>query len=516
MRRHAPTLGLAAIVAVAALVPLYGDSRSSPLSHPEWARMLLRAIHPSVVLEASTQASDVFSMLSWRDRLTYRADRYYRAEKIDVANEGDVSCVTGSGGPGEVSYRLGIVRPGRYRVRARLRGAGPQSVVAQVAKIEQETPLSTFNLPAAPTMSWVDVGQSRLEPGSYVASFLVPSDSCLANFEVVPPCLQPIEPIGGWKPRNVTLASDLAVTMLKALDLESELPPAAAALERSGLEFEIDETTGRPQAIQAAAGPELSWLRGGSSGTRAFLMMTVPEDGLYNVAVLGRFTATQRWGLDSCYEAMLCPSEETEGLRWRSIATLELMAGRHFLSVDLAPESIIARVKIERKKNGVEDYIGTLRRVGFDPGPEGPVTRRLASDAIDFLRERVAATRGIGRCSDIDFDLEPPLTRTADAGGRLAPVQTSQTAAQPETGTGPQPGSGIVTDPGPSPTPVATATPEPPITVIPTPTIPPPTPTLPPATATPPTPVPPTPPPATPTPPTPVPTPPCATPPCPI
>jgi len=515
MRRHAPTFGLAAIAAVAALVPLYGDIRSSPVSHPEWARMLLRAIHPAVVLDPSTQASQVFSMLSWRDRLTYRADRYYRAEKIDLTRDGETACVTGSGGPGEVSYRLGIVRPGRYRVRAQLRGAGPEKVVAQVASLDDAAPLATFNIPAAPVMSWVDVGQSRLAPGGYVASFLVPSDSCLANFEIVPPCLQSIEPIGGWKPRAVTQASDVAVTILKALELESELPPAAAATEHSGLDFEIDETTGRPQAIQASAGPEASWLRGGSAGTRAFLMLSVPHDGLYNVAALGRFKTAQRWGLDSCYEAMLCPSEEAEGLRWRSIATLPLMAGRHFLSVDLAPESIVARVKIEQKKNGVEDYIGTLKRLGFDAGPEGPVHRKLAADAVDFLRTKASAIYAAARCSDIDFDLAPPLTRTAEAAGRAQPMQLASNPPG-ETGEGLPPVAAPATDPGLPPF-VSTPTPEPP--VVATPTLPPATPTLPvptPPTPTLPTPTPPTPTPPTPTPPTPVPTPPCASPPCPI
>jgi len=504
LNRYA-SVGLGAVVAAAVLVPLYAEIRASRVSHPEWARMLVRAIHTTEVVEASTQASQVFAILSWRESLSYRADRYFRGEKVTVSTEGENTCVSGAGATGEVAYRLGIVRAGYYRIRARTRGASAQPLVAQLARADG-SPVATYDVVPAPILGWSDAraragAPRRFSPGGYVASFLVPPGTCLANVEVVPPCLQPIEPLGGWKPRAVTIASDVAATLLKATDLESELPPAATAREHPGSDFDIDESTGQPQAILAAAGPEMSWLKGGVTGTRGLLMVTIPEDGLYNVSVLGRFPSAQRWGLDSCFETLLCPTGEKDGLRWRSIASLSMMAGRHLLSVDLAPDSIVARIKLERKKSAPEDYLATLRRLGFDAGPEGPVTRKLAQDALGFLKARLSVPEAKG-CTDAQFTFPPePGARAGDQFALAQPAQpASAPAAPPNAGPGLPPIAPPSIDPGPLSSP---PTPEPPPPDPGTPV--PPTPVAP--TIAPPTPIPTTPTPPTPTPPTPTPTP---------
>src|SRR4030042_2562587 len=82
------TLVLAAVVGAAALVPLFGDPRSTPVTHPLWARMLLRSLDMTDAVRASTQASQVFATLAWRDSLSYPADRYLRAEGVGAREEG--------------------------------------------------------------------------------------------------------------------------------------------------------------------------------------------------------------------------------------------------------------------------------------------------------------------------------------------------------------------------------------------------------------------------------------------
>jgi hypothetical protein len=513
LNRYA-SVGLSIAVGAAVLVPLYGEIRASRVSHPEWARMLVRAIHTTEVVDATTQASQVFGILSWRQSLSYRADGYFHGEKVAVSSEGENTCVSGDGATGEVSYRLGIVRAGHYRVRARSRGVPSAPLVGQLTKTDA-SPVATYDVVPAPVIGWSDArpragAPRRLSVGGYVVSFLVPPNTCLSHVEVVPPCLQPIEPLGGWKPKAVTMASDIAATLLKAADLESELPPAATAMEHPGADFDVDDSTGTPLAIQAAAGPEMSWLRGGAAGTRGLLIVTIPEDGLYNMSVLGRFPTAQRWGVDSCFETLLCPTGEKDGLRWRSITSLSLMAGRHLLSVDLAPESIVARVKLERKKSAAEDYIGTLRRLGFDPGPEGPVSRKLAQDALGFLKSKLAAASETQRCTDVEFVFPPePGARAGDTFALTQPVQPPP-VAPPNAGPGLPPIPPPAIDPGPLSSPPSTPEPPPPDPGPPPPTA---APTAPPLPTIPPT--PPTPTPPTPTPPTPVPTPPCSSPPCP-
>src|SRR6185369_15893238 len=99
-------------------------------------------------------------------------------------------------------------------------------VTVQISKFGDAKPITSFEMTSPAFLGWVDGPPARLDAGGYAASFVVPSGHCLSQVEIAPPCLDPIEPPGGWQPRSTTLASDVAVTALKALDLESELPPA--------------------------------------------------------------------------------------------------------------------------------------------------------------------------------------------------------------------------------------------------------------------------------------------------
>src|SRR5258708_4773623 len=111
MVRTLRTLSLLTVVAVAALLPLFGDPRPSPVTHPEWARMLLRAL---ALLQPSggfaDQASQVFTTLSGRDSLSYRADRYVKADGIEVLDE--PRRVRAKGAVGGSTYPLAVARGG--------------------------------------------------------------------------------------------------------------------------------------------------------------------------------------------------------------------------------------------------------------------------------------------------------------------------------------------------------------------------------------------------------------------
>ncbi len=68
--------------------------------------------------------------------------------------------------------------------------------------------------------------------------------------EIAPPCVNAIEPPGGWSPTAVTTTQDLAVTALKAIDIEHELPPAATRIEITGDQFQVEAPA---QAVEERA-----------------------------------------------------------------------------------------------------------------------------------------------------------------------------------------------------------------------------------------------------------------------
>jgi hypothetical protein len=424
MASRLKTVALVTIVAAAALVPLFGDPRVTPVTHPIWARMLLRALEMNEAVRASTHASEIFSTLSWRDSLSYPADRYVRGDGVTVRERGGLRVVASSEGTGQVVYPLAVVRGGDYQIRVRLAGAPDRPATAEIVPMGGAAAPKTFTFVPPASADWVRGGLAHLDPGTYTATLLLPQGSSLEYVEVAPPCLNPIEPVGGWKPTDPTTADDVAVTALKAMDAESELPPADMRLERSGGDFQVEA----PAAAVTAPGQgfEALTLKAGGKGLRAVLTLDLPEAGLYTLWAYGVTGTGQRWLADACRKAILCPSE---GPGWRVVMSQPFGAGRHTFAVALADGAVVERVRLERKKERVTDYVATLRRLGFDPGPDGPVSWDKAMAAMRFIQDQRRA-RLAHLCGDVV--LPEPGGSIAQVAQAAAPASaTSAAGANP-------------------------------------------------------------------------------------
>lgn len=409
------TAALGTIVAAVALVPLFGDPRLTPVTHPIWARMLLLALEMNEAVRASTRASQVFSALSWRDSLAFPADQYVRGDSVTVRERGGVRMVAANEGTGQVVYPLTVVRGGDYQMRVRLAGAPDRPATAEIVRIGGAASLKTLTFVPPGSADWVRAGPAYLEPGAYTATLLLPQGSSLEYVEVAPPCLNPIEPVGGWKPAAPTTVEDVAVTMLKAMDVEGELPPADTPLERTGGDFQV-EASSAPVAAPGQ-GFERLILKAARNGLTAVLTLDLPEAGLYTLSAYGVTGTGQRWLADGCRKAILCPSE---GAGWRVVMSQSFGAGRHTLAVALADGAVIERVRLERKKERVTDYVATLRRLGFDPGPDDPVSWDKAVAAMRFIQDQRRAVPA-RLCGDLVLpELVGSSPQVAEAGPAAA------------------------------------------------------------------------------------------------
>ncbi len=389
MTHAGKTAGLVGVVVAAALIPLYGDPRPSAVSHAEWARLLLRGLD---LLEPASrlgdQASVAFRALSGRDSLSLRSDRYVQGRGVEPVGATGDRRVRATAGVGEVTYALAVARPGEYRLRLRLAGDPATPAEAEVSSVGAG-PKQTFSVVPGAMPGWVDAGAIRLTPGAYNASVLLPQGAELAWIELAPPCVNPIEPRGGWKATSVAQTEDVALTVLRALDLESELPPAAPPIELLGSDFRLEEST-----IQAIpVGLDDSALRAGPRGSKAVVMADLPEAGLYTLSFFGTKGGGQSWGADQCRRAVLCPDVESVA-KWHTILSGEFSTGLHTFRAVLGAGAVVERLKLERKKDKASDYVGTLRRLGLELGPDGPVARERADEAWQFVRGR--------RASDVD------------------------------------------------------------------------------------------------------------------
>jgi hypothetical protein len=393
MAKRIPMTLLAAAASLAAILPLRGDPRNAPVTHPEWARMLLRALDVPDAVRATPRASHAFAALSWKTSLAFRGDDYATADHVEVADAGRVVATTPSG---TVNYPLSIVRPGDYRLRILAAGDPAAVVTAEIRPFGKSEAEATFEVTPAAAFRWIEAGTTHLDPGAYTASLLLPPGTRVEHVEVEPPCVNAVEPRGGWRATAIVETADLAVTALQAVDGESELPPAASPIEIAADRFQSEEP--RTQAI--AAGQTYETLLAGRDGLRAWTMFDVPEPGLYTLSVFGMKGAGVRFLTDHCLKAILCPSPQERGPEWWVVNTTLLAGGRHALAVNLGAGSAIGRIRLERKKDTDADYVATLGRLGFDVGPEGRVSRPKAIAAMEWIGGRRRQSARVS-CGDV-------------------------------------------------------------------------------------------------------------------
>lgn len=424
------TLVLVAVVGAAALVPLFGDPRSTPVTHPLWARMLLRSLDMTDAVRASSQASQVFATLAWRDSLSYPADRYLKAEGASLREQGGQPVLAAADGPAEVSYALAVAHAGDYQFRARISGDPGAPAAAEVKRLAGGPAVKSFTLLPASETGWVFAGSAHLDPGAYTAQILLPAGGTLSQVEIAPPCVNPIEPPAGWQATAVTTTHDLAVTAIRAIDVEYELPPAATPIEVSGEQFQVEAPFEAVEERAKATGFDALVLRAGRDGLRAVVSFELPEAGVYTVSALGTPGTGQRWLADGCRKATVCPGS---GSSWRPVMSQTFSAGRHTLVLTLGEGATIEGLRIEQKKSEASDYVATLRRLGFDPGPDGPVSRAKALDAMRFVREQHRRLLG-DLCGDVPLQ-EPPTALPTQVAG-ASPIAPTQPPAEPPRGGG--------------------------------------------------------------------------------
>jgi len=439
------------IVAAALLVPLYANPFSMPVSHAEWGRMLVRALDMEEALPARAQASLIFTLLSWKSSLSFGADQYATAEGVTLTTERGHRTLRAVEGGAEVSYRLAILRSGDYRLRLQIAGDPSAPVASEIASPENPAPLYRF-APVSPgkVTTWLDVGATHLDRGQYLTTLGLPKGTTLEHIEFGPPCLSPIEPPRGWRATDPLSSSDLAVTAVEALNLESQLPPAEAPIEIPGSQFVVTAGSAALTLPAAALGPEATWLKAGSQGLRAVVVVDIGAEGLYTLESYGGTGRGQRWLADACRKAVICPSAEQSAVpEWREILTARFNAGRHVLAVTLAPGAVVQRIRVLHRRDAPEDYVAALRRIGFDAGADPQVSRRVAVDGMNFIRDRRRQLLGLDRFCGDTIEVGVPVNRVAQ-GASGAPAGPGAPGGPGATGVATNP----VVPPEPPPPPV--------------------------------------------------------------
>ncbi len=419
LKRVLTPLAVAA-VAAAALMPLYGNPRSAPVTHSEWARLLVRGLELESALPAGAGSSLMFSILSWKSSLAQPAERYVRARGMELLppDENGVSRLRAQAESGEASYTLAVARGGEYRIRLRATGQPEARAQVELMRLDESKPTESYSVRLPSVPGWVEAGIGQLNPGAWTATVQLSGGAQLESVEVAPPCLSAIEPIGGWVTAAIASNADLAVTLLKALDLERELEPTDLVIEipagrfRS-LDASVMTASGQGESLDAFR------LQAGAGGLQAVVSIDVPERGLYSVSAFGLEGEGQRWNADGCHQAVVCGKQQDPPRpSWHPLITTDFAPGHHVFTVTLGPGATIERLKLERKKDTGPDYLAAVRKLGFEPGPDGPITRAKAYEALGWLSQRRSEQRLEHDCPTL---WERPPIRLAAAGAGPGP-----------------------------------------------------------------------------------------------
>jgi hypothetical protein len=103
----------------------------------------------------------------------------------------------------------------------------------------------------------------------------------------------------------------------------------------------------------------------------------------------------------------------------------------------LADGASFERLRLEKKKSAAADYVATVRRLGFDPGPQGPVARSRALDAMRFVREQRRAIMA-SLCGD-RVQIEDTITNLPAQVASGTAVIPGQPPGEPVVGPGEPP-----------------------------------------------------------------------------
>jgi hypothetical protein len=451
---------LLALAAAAIMVPIFAAQRADSVTHPEWAGMLVDALELERGVPEPATPARLFSALSWKGSLVFGAADAARTTGVALDAAGDATVAVAREAEGELAFPLGVVTAGDYRVRARLSGDPARPAAVELVPAGETAAAGDLALALLPALGWVEGGALHLDRGAHTAIVRLPGGAAFESIEFAPPCLAPVEPLRGWSAEWTADAVDVAVTAVKAVDAESELPAAADPVE--------------------AAADDV-----GAGGAQ--VVLDLPVAGLYTISAYGTTGAGQGWLADACRKAVVCPPRDPrEAARadWRPVLTAPFDAGRHTFAVTLRAGAAVTRARAELKRNSGADYVETLRRLGLDVG-EGLVSRATAEEAKALVERRTAEILA-GRCGDLVRpdglrDAGPQSAAFAQPGAApefpaIQPIGDPRIPLTPAPSASPLPSpspSPSAPPPSPLPTPIPTPTPPASPTPAPIPTQPP-------------------------------------------
>ncbi len=365
--RNSTIRGLAAAAVLAALAAPRAFPEPGTVTQGEWAAYLARGLGLEQTLPEGTPADRLVSILG---RGGYQ--RIEGEDPIEISPSlrkapGPEDLLVSEGNwleageeSGVARYRVEVPAGMKAVIRARGRG-GPQFWSVNQGASVMITP--------GEELDWREVGSFNLEAGEHEVTVAIPPGGVLDLFELVGSGSPAIEPPGGFDLLAPLTYGDKAVTIVRALNLENELPidggfyliREAELYDLGRGEFQVvEDREPGPSSLDKWVDPE--------ERVRLSYIFEVPERGLYSIFSRGFGRFEEEWAIDLGVEKVITRPIDPEKFGWYPIATVFLDAGSHTLDALLPAGNGFDVFKIVRRRAGPGDYLQLLSDLGIQEG----------------------------------------------------------------------------------------------------------------------------------------------------
>lgn len=321
-----------------------------PLTQRDLMVNLVDSLDYSFGLPDTPQDDDYIQLLTGKRSFRFEAETYRHPDDLVAVNS--FSAFGQFSGPGWVSA---ISAPTKLRMNFLLPHAGTYRLFTAV-----RLPGHTLMLEGQswqinenyPDFQRVDLGEVTLGAGMKELTIAMPANGSIDYIELLAPSLAPIMPLNNWEPDAPLTSADLAVTVLRALDLQRDLPLSGEKTLLEADEIAVDQSFRTDQRHLGEPHGDF-WLRSGAGGGVITLPFRIDSAAVYTLNLIAAGASSLAGTLDGqeSWQADFPPY-----LQERSIGTWFLSPGQHELKIALPPRGGVDLLTILKRRSTAADY----------------------------------------------------------------------------------------------------------------------------------------------------------------
>ncbi len=347
----------------------------------EFAADLITTFGWEAGLPEKPKDKDYLAILSGKRVFRFEAEDVYNVKKdnVSVRNYSLYGPFTGSG------WVNGIGEPttAHFKVFIPLEGTYTLTVDAKGDGQKWQAGGKEFTVSTGKKLGEAVAGEVPLKAGMQEINVVMPPDGGVDYFVLEALPLTPVEPVGGWRMKEVLKMGALAEVTAALLDLEKALPDDPAigsktltAEDIPQLPPNVKTTTigylGKPVAKE--------WVRADYRGAQLEIPFSLEHSAVYDLKIraLGKALIVELDG-----RKIAGPAKPY--LDWVDMGSYRLESGAHKLLIELTTNGGMDVVQLTGKKASPADYMALC---GLKGAPETPVKPTDTDKILASLAER--------------------------------------------------------------------------------------------------------------------------------